>query len=91
MTLQSTPVDVIASQLASVQLRFPDARIESTREGQRLLIVPNVSLRPGWNKDRVTLRVLVPAGFPHVKPDCFYTDPDLRLHSGGVPVNGNLQ
>ena len=47
-------------------------------------------LCPGWNTQSTTVRVLVPVGFPHVKPDCFYADGALRLASGAEPASSNL-
>jgi hypothetical protein len=56
-----------------------------------LLAVHDLALPPGWSKNLTTLRALVPAGFPHVKPDSFYTDPDLRLANGIDPANTAVQ
>jgi hypothetical protein len=91
MTAPTSPLDIIGAQLAALQRRFPEARIEVASDGQRVLVVPNVSVGPGWNKDTLTVRVLLPVGYPHVKPDCFYTDGDLRLAAGAAPANGSLQ
>jgi hypothetical protein len=55
------------------------------------LVVPDVPLPPGWSKGAITVRILVPAGYPQVKPDCFYVDHDLRLATGTEPANGNIQ
>lgn len=84
-------MDVLAEQLAEVQRRYPDARIEAASGGSRLLIVPGVPVGAGWNARSTTVRVLVPVGFPHVKPDCFYADATLRLATGAEPQSSNLQ
>lgn len=79
------------NQLEQLRRSFPDARFEQTADGQQVLVVPNVRCAMGWNIDFVTMRVLVPAGFPHVKPDCFYTESNLRLQNGGEPVSSSVQ
>jgi hypothetical protein len=84
-------VDVLAAQLAAVQRRYPAARVESAPDGSRVLIVPDLRLCCGWNASATTVRVLIPVGFPHVKPDCFYVDATLRLASGAEPASSNLQ
>lgn len=84
-------MDVIAGQVAEVQRRYPDARIEQSTDGQRVLIVPGVTVGVGWTMNAVTLRVLIPAGYPHVHPDCFYTEAQLLLASGGDPSNSSIQ
>jgi hypothetical protein len=79
------------NQISQLQRRYPDARVEQSTDGQQLLVIPNVRCGTAWNVDCVTMRVLVPAGFPHVKPDCFYTESNLRLQNGGEPVSSSLQ
>lgn len=82
---------MLNAQLAEVQRRRPGARLEGQQDGQRLLVVPEVPLGPGWSHSEVTVRVIVPVGYPHVHPDCFYTRSDLRLVSGAEPSNSSLQ
>lgn len=91
MSTQPVVVDVLSQQIAGLRQRFPEAHIEPTSEGLRVLVVPGVVLPSGWNRKAVTLRVQIPTGYPHVKPDCFYTDPDLRLSNGSTPMNGGMQ
>jgi E2/UBC family protein E len=82
---------MVATQLADIQARHPEARLETPADGQQVLVVPEVTLPEGWTVLSVTLRVLVPAGYPHVNPDCFYTDETLRLASGVEPANSSIQ
>lgn len=84
-------MDLIDSQLTDVQRRHPNAVMEQSPDGNRLLVVPDVRAGAGWTKEFVTVRVLVPTGFPHVKPDCFYTEADLRLSSGVDPSASTIQ
>ncbi|HZN72704.1 MAG TPA: E2/UBC family protein [Micromonosporaceae bacterium] len=84
-------MDPLTRQLADVQKRYPGARFVTASDGQRLLLVPGVSLASGWNCQEATISILVPAGYPHVNPDCFYTDAGLRLASSAEPSNSCLQ
>jgi hypothetical protein len=84
-------MDPLTRQLADVQKRYPNARFATSPDGQRLLVVPGVSLGPGWSCREATVSVVVPAGYPHVNPDCFYTDAGLRLASGADPGSSYLQ
>jgi len=82
------PVDI---QLGEVRERFSGAAFTTSPDGARVLVVPGVSLPQGWNMGSVALRVAVPIGFPHVKPDCFYADANLRLADGGEPASSRVQ
>lgn len=84
-------MDPVRTQLSNVQRRYPGATIEVTPEGQQILAVPDVPTGVGWSRDRVTIRVLIPVGFPNVKLDCFYTEADLKLASGAEPGNSSMQ
>ena len=56
-------------------------------DGSCLVTVPNVVLPAGWTPNTVTVRVIAPVGFPTAKPDCFWTDFNLRLDGGRMPQN----
>lgn len=53
--------------------------------------IPNMELPTGWNMPRSTIAFQVPNGYPQAKPDCFYADANLRLATGALPVNSNVQ
>ena len=84
-------MDLIASQIADVQRRYPGASAEQAADGQQVLLVPDVPAGEGWSPSVVTLRIVIPAGYPHVHPDCFYTDESLRLSSAADPANSAIQ
>jgi len=84
-------MDLLTKQLAEVQRRHPKARFETTPEGHRVLVVPEIPLCAGWSHKDASIRIVVPAGYPHVNPDCFYTDADLRRATGMDPANSSLQ
>lgn len=76
-------------QFAEFLKRYPQATLEHGC-GVSVVSVPAVTLPSGWNKETVTVHFLV-TGYPHAKPDCFNVDADLRLASGALPQNAQLQ
>jgi Prokaryotic E2 family E len=84
-------MDLLSRQLAELQRRYSDARFETASDGQRLLVVPGVPTNALWSMPTITIRVVIPAGYPHVTLDCFYTDATLRLASGAEPGNSSPQ
>jgi len=83
-------MDAINAQLEEVRRHHSMAHLEAS-SGHRVLVVPDLRLPSGWCKETATVRVLVPAGYPHVKPDCFFTEATLRLATGAEPASSNLQ
>lgn len=83
-------MDRLAGQLSALQTRYPEARLELA-DGQRVLVVPDVPTGSGWSGTETTVRVIIPAGYPQVSPDCFYTERQLRLVTGAEPTNTSLQ
>ena len=80
MTLLEEQIEVLRSQ-------YPDVAVRSLPSGAALVLLPNVLLPEGWSKNSTAIRFLVPVGYPHAKPDCFWADADLRLASGDTPAN----
>jgi hypothetical protein len=78
-------------QLVRVQKDFPGANGEQRPDGSYIVTVPNIGLPAGWNKDSVTVTFVAPVGYPSAKPDCFWTDADLRLANGTSPKNTGNQ
>ena len=66
---------------------FPSACLEKLPGGPHLIVVPGIELPSGWSKLEVTIKFLAPVGYPLARPDCFWTDHDLRLANGGLPQN----
>jgi hypothetical protein len=83
-------MDLLTRQLVELHQRHAEARFEALPEG-RVLIVPDVFIGAAWNPPTVTIRIVVPTGYPHVALDCFYTEPELRLASGAEPGNSSIQ
>jgi hypothetical protein len=67
----------------------PGAECQRLGDGSYLIIVRGVELPDGWSKRIVEVRFIAPVGYPFGKPDCFWTDGDLRLANGTPPTNTN--
>ncbi|TAL07004.1 MAG: hypothetical protein EPO07_00960 [Verrucomicrobia bacterium] len=79
-----TPLE---EQFEVLRSYVPNATREQLADGTFLITVPAVKLPHGWSKQNVDVKFVVPAGYPFAKLDCFWTDPDLRLATGGNPTN----
>jgi len=51
------------------------------------VIFEELSLPPGWNREKTRLLVLIPPGYPITPPDNFYVATGLRTASGSMPSN----
>lgn len=79
-----TPIE---EQFEILRISEAGADRQKLPDGSHLIIVPSVALPNGWSKPAVDVRFLAPVGYPFGKPDCFWTDGDLRLASGNPPMN----
>lgn len=68
-----------------------DAQLIPRADGTFVVEVRALPLPPGWSKTATTARFIVPVGFPHAMPDCFWTDQDLRLANNADPQASNMQ
>lgn len=84
-------IDTIEGQIAAVRARYPDASITAQADGSQLVHLPSVLLPAGWSASSSGIWFLLPAGYPTVRPDCFYADADLRLASGAEPGSSSMQ
>lgn len=55
------------------------------------VVAARLRLPSGWNKDEATVEFVLPIPYPNAQPDCFFTNPDLRLAGGGMPSNTGQQ
>lgn len=79
------PIDV---QLQRLKERYPDASWREAPGIGHVITLPQFTLPPGWNKQTCQICFIAPQGYPYAKPDCFWTDQDLRLMSPpGMPQN----
>lgn len=63
----------------------PNAKLDRLPDGSHVISISDFQLPEGWSKKTIELKFVAPVGFPFAPPDCFWTDPDLRLAGGGVP------
>jgi hypothetical protein len=85
-------MSVLETQLARLQKIFAGAELTPQANGSALITIPNVPLPPGlWNKPSTSVYFLAPVGYPMARPDCFWTDPDLRMSTGVPPQNTGQQ
>ena len=84
--------DHIAQLQSVAERRFSKVEPIQAPNGTTLIKLWDFILPPGWNLAQTNVYFLVPAGYPVARPDTFWTDPGLRLASGGPPANtGNNQ
>jgi hypothetical protein len=82
--------DPLESQLGEIRRRYR-ADVRQNDDGSRLITVRDFPLPPGWNKEAVTVRFLVPVGYPFAGPDSFWADPSLRTAGQAMPINTAMQ
>jgi hypothetical protein len=81
------PIDL---QFQSLKQYESDAHLLQPGDGSAVVVIPNIQLPSGWNKSTTTLLFIAPVGYPFARPDCFWTDHDLRLANGAIPQNSQL-
>lgn len=83
--------DIIDKQVEYVRTKFPLATCEEVGNGTHVVTIPDFPLPTKgpeyarYNKDKTTVRFLLPVGYPMASPAYFWTDGDLTLRSGGTP------
>jgi hypothetical protein len=80
------PLDLHVQRLVE---RVPHATAQEVHGHGTLISIPAVALAAGWNKPATEVHFFAPQGYPFAKPDCFWTDIDLRLASGALPQATN--
>ena len=76
-----------AADLAALMARYPTAAVADRADHSAVVAVPDLPLGPGWNQPTTEVLFQVSTAYPAAQPDCFYTDPQLRLASGQPPSN----
>ena len=49
------------------------------------IVVKNVQLPDGWNRDQTDILIKIPPGYPTTQPDNFFVDSTLRLSNDQKP------
>lgn len=83
-------MDLLSEHFERLQRQCDGAKIQIRGDGSALVAVPNVRLPTGWNAEYTTVYFVVPVGYPTARLDCFWTDPNLRLASGMLPTNSQI-
>jgi len=78
-------------EVARLQAARPGAQVLPRPDGTAVVFVPGVELPAGWSCRHTCVRWLLSPAYPAAQPDCFYTDPDLRIADGATPTNTGMQ
>jgi len=75
----------------ALRATYPDVGYMERADGSKLIRVPQYALpAQGWNAPTTTVYFLAVPSYPLARPDCFWTDPQLKLASGGPPQNTSI-
>lgn len=78
----------VEEQLRRLREAYPQAEVVERPDGSILVTVGDLPLSPGWNKERISIYLLLPPGYPTAKPNGFEADRDIALASGQKPSAG---
>lgn len=81
------PIDLHIERLRA---RIGDVHVQEVAGAGWVIRIPAVTLPTGWNKQSTHVSLVAPQGYPFAKPDCFWTDLDLRLANGNMPQNAQI-
>lgn len=81
----------LESQFELLKTQHSSATLRTLPNGASVVTLPDFPLPEGWSRPAATMRFVVPVGYPFANPDCFWADPDLRLATGAMPMNTNMQ
>jgi Prokaryotic E2 family E len=70
------------SDLTALSACYPNAVVRDRTAHSAVVAVPDLRLGPGWNQPTTEVCFVVSTAYPAAQPDCFYTDPQLRLVGG---------
>jgi hypothetical protein len=79
-----------AADLAALAVSYPTAVVADRADHSAVVAVSGLPLGPGWNQPTTEVSFQIPTAYPAAQPDCFYTDPQLRLAGGQLPSNSAL-
>jgi hypothetical protein len=77
----------LEQQLQILKNYESEASLQTLPGGLNLVSVPNIKLPNGWSKGSTEIKFIAPVGYPLSRPDCFWTDSDLKLANGNMPQN----
>ncbi|MDI1344148.1 MAG: E2/UBC family protein [Pseudolabrys sp.] len=74
-------------QFDALQKELSGASYLKIPDGSFVVTVPGLRLPDGWTAPVTTVYFIAPVGYPVSRPDCFWSDADLKLTGGRVPQN----
>lgn len=86
-SVSAPPRGPLDAQFAALQQAYPDAELTHQPDGTAWVKVPGVPLTPAWAETHVTVKFVVPNGYPASPLDCFWAERPLTLRSGAAPAN----
>lgn len=81
---------LLDEQVDEIKKIFSDVSVQTFGDGTSHIFIPSLKLPAGWNQVETSVSFLVPVGYPMAKPDCFWTDINLRLANGATPQNTGI-
>jgi Prokaryotic E2 family E len=82
----------VTIQFEQFRQKYPAATLQERPDGSAVISVPEIPIDDQrWSKSWTTVHFVAPVGYPAAKPDCFWTDGDLRLKNGTMPQNAGNQ
>jgi len=76
---------LVEEQLRRLRETYSQAEIVERPDGSILINVRDLPLPRAWNRERITVSLLLPPGYPTAKPNGFEADRDVALASGQKP------
>ena len=73
------------ADLVFLNEKHPDARVYGVGQEVHVLF-PAFAFPNGYQPTSADLLIRLPAGYPDVKPDMFWTRPDIKLVNGAWPA-----
>src|SRR6202020_1911443 len=84
-------MSVAQQQFEKLRAIYPDATCTNLSDGSAWVVIPKLPLPAGWSQGETTVRFLLLPAYPSAKPDCFWTDENLRLATGSEPQASRVQ
>jgi hypothetical protein len=83
-------MDAIDAHFARLKDAVPQAKLTRRPDGTAVVLVSDVRLPGGWSSATTAVQFIVPVGYPAARPDSFWADAALRLATGAMPSNAQM-
>jgi hypothetical protein len=80
----------IEDGIGLLKRKWPQSHAVAGEHGYQLITVPGVLLPEGYRERICTLLFVAPPGMPGAFPQNFFTDIEVRLTDGRVPIYTNM-